>query len=124
LRAIIRAGNDYCVRSRRGWLMTELLPEFATLNVRGVFDGEPIAFGDDKRPSFHRLCARMLNHDASVPVALVLFDVLELDGESRPHLPYPERRELLEDTYFRFLTRTDNQPRAALDAYDMREATG
>jgi ATP-dependent DNA ligase len=93
-RAIIRAGNDYCVRSRRG------------------------------RPSFHRLCARMLNHDASVPVALVLLDVLEPDGESRLHLPYLERRELLEDTYFRFLTRTDDQLRSALDAYDMREATG
>jgi hypothetical protein len=30
----------------------------------------------------------------------------------------------LEDTYFRFLTRTDDQLRAAFDAYDMREATG
>jgi hypothetical protein len=27
------------VRSRRGWLMTELLPEFASLPVHGVFDG-------------------------------------------------------------------------------------
>jgi integrase len=30
----------------------------------------------------------------------------------------------LEDTYFRFLTRTDDQLRAAFDAYDTREATG
>jgi ATP-dependent DNA ligase len=27
-RAIVRSGEDYCVRSRRGWQMTELLPEF------------------------------------------------------------------------------------------------
>jgi integrase len=30
----------------------------------------------------------------------------------------------LEDTYFRFLTRTDDQLRAAFDAYDLRESTG
>jgi ATP-dependent DNA ligase len=39
-RAIIRSGDDYAVRSRRGWLMTELLPEFARLPVHAVFDGE------------------------------------------------------------------------------------
>lgn len=38
-RAIVRTGDEYTVRSRRGWLMTELLPEFASLPVEGVFDG-------------------------------------------------------------------------------------
>jgi bifunctional non-homologous end joining protein LigD len=99
-RAIVRTGDGYCVRSRRGWLMTQLLPEFATLPVRGVFDGELVAFGTDGRPSFHRVCARMLNRDGSVPVALVLFDVLELDGESTLSLPYLKRRELLESLTF------------------------
>jgi ATP-dependent DNA ligase len=46
-RAIVRSGDEYCVRSRRGWLMTELLPEFASLPVEGVFDGELVAFGAD-----------------------------------------------------------------------------
>jgi hypothetical protein len=77
-RAVVRSGDDYRVRSRRGWLMTELLPECAALPVRGVFDGELVAFGDDERPSFHRLCQRMLNRDARVPVALALFAVVSV----------------------------------------------
>src|SRR5439155_20104975 len=79
-RAILRAGDAYAVRSRRGWLMTELLPEFASLSIRGVFDGELVAFGNDGKPSFDRICRRILQRDRSVPVALVVFDVLELDG--------------------------------------------
>src|SRR5919204_3748727 len=39
-RALVRSGDDYEVRSRRGWRMGDLLPEFATLPVTGVFDGE------------------------------------------------------------------------------------
>jgi ATP-dependent DNA ligase len=42
-RAIVRTGNEYAVRSRRGRSMTDLLPEFATVSVRGVFDGELVA---------------------------------------------------------------------------------
>jgi ATP-dependent DNA ligase len=38
----------------------------------------------------------MLHRDRSVPVALIFFDVLELDGEPTLQLPYLERRELLE----------------------------
>jgi bifunctional non-homologous end joining protein LigD len=95
-RAILRTGDGYCVRSRRGWPMTQLLPEFASLSVRGMFDGELVAFGTDGLPSFHRLSARILNRDRSVPVALILFDVLELDGAPTLRLPYLERRELLE----------------------------
>jgi len=48
-RAIVRTGDDYAVRSRRGWRMTEHLPEFASASVRGVFDGEIVAFGNDGR---------------------------------------------------------------------------
>jgi ATP-dependent DNA ligase len=35
-----------------------------------------------------------------VPVALILFDVLKLDGEPMLRLPYLERRELLESLTF------------------------
>src|SRR4051812_3987627 len=93
-RALVRWGDGYTVRSRRGRLMGELLPEFAAVGVRGVFDGELVAIGNDGKPSFPRVCARMLNRDDSVPAALVLFDVLELNGESTMRLPYQERREL------------------------------
>jgi bifunctional non-homologous end joining protein LigD len=95
-RAIVRSG-DYCVRSRRGWLMTELLPEFtASIQVEGVFDGELVAFGDDGLPSFDRLSRRILHGDTSIPVALVFFDVLEVEGLSTMRRPYRERREILE----------------------------
>ncbi len=95
-RAIVRTGVDYTVRSRRGWRMTEHLPEFASASVRGVFDGEIVAFGNDGRPSFERICRRILQRDSSVPVTLIVFDLLELDGEPTLRLPYRERRETLE----------------------------
>ena len=80
--------------------MTELLPEFSTLRVCGVFEGELVAFGDDGKPSFDRLCRRMLQQDPTVAVALALFDVLELDGEPTLRLSYVEWRELLEALSF------------------------
>jgi bifunctional non-homologous end joining protein LigD len=97
----VRTGGDYAVRSRRGWLMTELLPEFSSLPISGVFDGELVAFGKDGKPSLRRICGRrILARDESVPVALVLFDVLELDGETTARWPYRRRRELLETLDF------------------------
>jgi bifunctional non-homologous end joining protein LigD len=76
--------------------MTELLPEFAAIPVEGVFDGELVAFGDDGLPSFGRLSRRVLHRDSSVPLALILFDVLEVEGLSTMRQPYRERRAILE----------------------------
>jgi bifunctional non-homologous end joining protein LigD len=42
----------------------------------------------------------MLQRDWMVPVPLVLFDVLELDGEPTLRQPYRRRRELLESLAF------------------------
>lgn len=95
-RAIVRSGDDYTVRSRRGWQMTELLPEFACIPIEGVFDGELVAFGSDGLPSFGLLSRRILHGDGSIPVALVFFDVFELEGLSTMCQPYQERREILE----------------------------
>jgi ATP-dependent DNA ligase len=39
-RAVVRAGRDFCVRSRRGWNMTPLPPEPAVRPVDAVLDGE------------------------------------------------------------------------------------
>jgi bifunctional non-homologous end joining protein LigD len=80
--------------------MTALLPELANTPVAGVFDGELVAFGRDGLASFDRLCRRMLQRDWMVPVSLVLFDLLELDGEPTLRQPYPRRRELLEGLAF------------------------
>jgi bifunctional non-homologous end joining protein LigD len=76
--------------------MTELLPEFISLPVEGVFDGELVAFGSDGLPSHQRLAHRILGRDTSVPVAYIVFDVLEVEGLSTTNQPYRERRQIVE----------------------------
>jgi ATP-dependent DNA ligase len=56
--------------------MTSLVPELADLPPRLTLDGELVAFGQDKLPSFPRLCERMLHGKRDVPVAYLIFDVL------------------------------------------------
>jgi hypothetical protein len=60
--------------------MTELVPGFASLPIEGVFDGVLLAFGPDGLPSFERLSRRILHGDPTIPVALMVFDVLEVEG--------------------------------------------
>jgi|ERR671925_223687 hypothetical protein len=38
-RAIVRTEGDFRVRSRRGWNMTERVPELVELPAAGIFDG-------------------------------------------------------------------------------------
>ncbi len=94
--------------SRRGNDVTDTYPELAALPrvLRGdaLVDGEIVALDDAGRPSFERMQQRMnLTRPreiervaATVPVRLLLFDVLEIAGSSVTHLPYERRRELLE----------------------------
>ena len=95
-RAIVRAGDRFQVRSRRGWNMAPQLPELAKLPADAVLDGELVALGDDGWPDFPRLCRRMLQGDRRIPVVFVAFDLLELDGRRVTHLPLNERRSLLD----------------------------
>jgi bifunctional non-homologous end joining protein LigD len=80
--------------------MTDLLPEFSALPIKGLFDCELVSFGNDGKPSFHRLCQRMLNKQKGIAVALVVFDVLALNDEPTMQLPYLERRGILESLSF------------------------
>jgi ATP-dependent DNA ligase len=80
-RAIV-ATQPFRVRSRRGWDMTPLLQEFAELRPHGIYDAELVAFGDDDRPDFPLVCQRILNRDTTIPLALVVFDVLAYRGRS------------------------------------------
>jgi bifunctional non-homologous end joining protein LigD len=95
-RAVVGRNRDFRARSRRGWEMTNLLHEFGDLPVRGILDGELVAFADG-RPHFPLVCDRLLHGDRTVSLTFVVFDVLELDGESTMHLPNSRRRSLLEE---------------------------
>jgi bifunctional non-homologous end joining protein LigD len=91
-------GGRLRVRSRRGWDMTARIPELAECLPADVqLDGELVAWGDDAQPDFHRLARRMLHGDASIPVTLMAFDVLAVNGEPILRLPYTERRALLDE---------------------------
>ena len=95
-RAIVATEEGLRVRSRRGWDMTELLPELADLPPRLVLDGELIAFGEDGKPDFPRLCRRMLHGERGIPVMFVAFDLLADHGCSRMDWPYWQRRRRLD----------------------------
>jgi len=98
------------IASRLGNDVTGGYPEMAALATTPaladrsvILDGEIVAFDDRTgRPSFQRLQRRMhvrspgaqLRKD--VPIQLLLFDVLWLDGELVAERPQAERRKLLE----------------------------
>jgi bifunctional non-homologous end joining protein LigD len=93
-RALVSTEDGLRVRSRRGWSMTELLPELAALPHGLVLDGELVAWRDGD-PYFPDVCARVLNRDASIPITFVAFDVLRIDGENMMDASFEERRAAL-----------------------------
>jgi bifunctional non-homologous end joining protein LigD len=81
-RAIVSTEGPLGVRSRRGWNMTEHVRFLERLPVEAVLDGEFIAFGEDGKPDFERVCERMLfRHDEIPLVVFVAFDVLSIRVE-------------------------------------------
>jgi bifunctional non-homologous end joining protein LigD len=96
-RAIVSTEDGLEVRSRRGWSMAGRLPELARLPAGLVLDGELVAFGEDGRPSFPLVGLRVLHGRAGIPVTLMIFDLLRVDGGDAMCLPYAERRALLEE---------------------------
>jgi bifunctional non-homologous end joining protein LigD len=95
-RALVSTMDGLRVRSRRGWDMTERLPELTSLPEGLVLDGELVALGDDGRPSFPLLSNRILHGHDGITVTYVIFDVLAREGESTMALTYSKRREILE----------------------------
>jgi len=95
-RAIVSTEGPLRVRSRRGWNMTEHVGFLEQLPVRAVLDGELVAFGEDRKPDFERVCERILFRHAEVLLTFVVFDVLSVDGEDVRREPYRERRQILE----------------------------
>jgi bifunctional non-homologous end joining protein LigD len=92
--------------SRSGRDMTRAYPELAGLAHQAgtremVLDGEIAAFAAG-RPSFSALQRRMHvaapspRLRAAVPATYLVFDIMELDGESLVSEPYARRRDILE----------------------------
>lgn len=110
-RAVVYLPGDGTVvlRARSGQDITAAYPELHPLATMlggrpAVLDGEVLALDEHGRASFQLLQSRMgLAHApgraarraAVVPVHLVLFDVMHLDGRSLIRLPYTARRETL-----------------------------
>ena len=95
-RCLLSTDNGLRARSRRGWDMTDLLPELASFPVFGIFDGELVAFDSEGVPDFPLVCERMLMRRRHIPVVYVIFDVLSIEGASLMHAPYSDRRAQLE----------------------------
>ncbi|GAA3272142.1 ATP-dependent DNA ligase [Paenarthrobacter aurescens] len=108
IRAII-TGTEGKIRlmSRNGNDLTATYPELTDRSCWPdgdfVADGEIVALGKGSRPDFGRLQQRMNlvkagdieRARASVPVQLMLFDLLHDDGTDLSGLPFRERRERL-----------------------------
>lgn len=105
-----RRGAEGQVRldSRSGKPLVDSFPEIAealadALPGRRVsLDGELVVAGPNGVPRFERLQQRMGSHPSPVrrerhPVSYVVFDLLDLDGESTVDLPYERRRALLSE---------------------------
>jgi bifunctional non-homologous end joining protein LigD len=109
IRVIARiAGGALELRNRSGIDITTRYPDLAGAPATGgehdlLLDGEVVALDETGRPSFERLQRRMHVVDpaaqrrlaTTVPVHLVVFDVLWSAGRSLMGVPYVERRDHL-----------------------------
>ena len=97
-RAIVAvAGGETTFTSRRGNDLTQRFAECARKvaaslrSANAVLDGEIVALDDGGRSRFSGL------QEGSGTLAVVVFDLLEVDGEPVVHLPLDERRRRLEE---------------------------
>jgi bifunctional non-homologous end joining protein LigD len=103
-----RADDKVELRGRSGQVVTTRYPEVAAALralplARFVLDGELVALDDEGRSSFQRLQERMgltrpadvERARAEVPVGMVAFDALGLDGRDLRRLPLEARKECL-----------------------------
>ncbi len=98
-RLVTRNGRDVSDKYPELRMVHELVDQ-----VNAVLDAEIVAFDDDGKNSFEALQQRMnLSNEreikrisTKIPVALVVFDLLWLDGRDLTGVALEERRELLE----------------------------
>jgi bifunctional non-homologous end joining protein LigD len=97
-RLVTRNGRDVTDKYPELHMVHELVDQ-----VNAVLDAEIVAFDGDGRNSFEALQQRMnLSNEREIkrvaqqiPVAMVAFDLLWLDGQATADVPIEERRELL-----------------------------
>lgn len=103
-----KSGSTVVLRYRNGRICTQTFPEIAQAVAklpaeRCVLDGEVVAFDDGGKPRFQRLAPRLmsvrpeevLRVTAEIPVAYLVFDVLELGPRTLVSLPLRVRKQLL-----------------------------
>src|SRR3954467_13814725 len=82
-RCLVCTHAGFRARSRRGWDMSHLLPEFGRSLPESVqLDAELVALGEDGRPDFHRLSSRVLHGRPGIALTLFVFAVLAVEGLS------------------------------------------
>lgn len=106
--SVIVSRDEVIVFSRNGSDVSATFPELSAVGaaVGGrsvVLDGEIVALDADGRPSFTRLQRRWPQQRRprpellrAVPVRLMAFDVLAVDGRDLTDEPYERRRKVLE----------------------------
>ncbi len=110
-RVQVHKNGDYVqLFSRRLENITSQYPDIAEYvktgakAERAVLDGEIIAFEKGRMLPFQKLMQRRRKYNIkeyreSVPVVLVLFDIIYLEGKSLLKESYPKRRKLLEGIF-------------------------
>ena len=118
-----RRGRDVTAQYKELHMIHELVDQ-----VNAVIDGEIVAFDEDGRNSFEALQQRMnltgereiARMAKQIPVSLVVFDLLWLDGRDTTALKLEERRELLsliveQDERLQLTTHVEGEGRAFTD---------
>jgi bifunctional non-homologous end joining protein LigD len=104
---VAEGGRGIELVTSNGRSATDRFPELAglaeTLGTAAVLDGEVVVLDDRGRSDFGRLQQRMQATGAQArglaatdPVQFLAFDVLSVGSTSTIHLPYADRRHLLE----------------------------
>lgn len=98
-RALVYVDDGLCVRTRKGRVVTENVPELAgvvdAVPDGTVLDGELVA-GQGRATDFYRLGPQMMARRRRAALTFVAFDVLHVAGEDMTFLPWAKRRHLLE----------------------------
>jgi DNA ligase-1 len=112
----------------------ELHAPLATLGHTYILDGEVIAWKEGAPLGFARLQQRLQRRDPGpllheIPVALIVFDILHLDGQDLLKRPLAERREILERLPFGESVRVSTAgvartPDDLADRFDRARAAG